>query len=169
MKGKRNDLSSNRCAIARALNIVGDWWSLLIIRDALHGLRRFGEFQKHLGLAKNILAARLHKLVDTGILETTPAADGSPYNEYVLTPRGEELYVVLVALWQWGEKHAFAPGEQQVHLVDSKKRKRLAPLEVRARDGHLVGPHGFTHTCIQTSQATSKTGRQKSRSLTRPA
>lgn len=132
------------CAIARSLSVVGDSWSLLIIRDALAGARRFGEFQARLGVAKNILSARLKKLVDAGIFELAPASDGSAYSEYALTEKGEELYLVLVALWQWGEKYAFAPGERPLLLVDREKRRKMAPLELRTLDGRKLGPHDYT-------------------------
>jgi DNA-binding HxlR family transcriptional regulator len=85
---KRTSLEKADCPIARALDAIGDWWSLLIIRDALLGIRRFSEFQKNIGLAKNILAVRLRTLVDQGILKAAPASDGSAYQEYVLTPKG---------------------------------------------------------------------------------
>ncbi len=85
---KRTSLEGAECPIARSLDAIGDWWSLLIIRDALLGRRRFGEFQKSLGLAKNILTVRLRTLVDKGILKTAPASDGSAYQEYVPTPKG---------------------------------------------------------------------------------
>lgn len=146
MKGKRTDLGGSGCAIARTLSIIGDWWSLLIIRDALAGTRRFGEFQKKLGLAKNILATRLRKLVDMGILTTAPAQDGSAYREYLLTRKGEDLYLVLLALWQWGEEHAFASGEQELFIVDRGKRQKLMPLEARSRDGRRIGPHDYVQT-----------------------
>src|SRR4030088_2666993 len=97
------------CAVARPLDAIGDGWSLLIIRDAFDGLRRFGEFQKNLGLAKNILSARLHSLVAYGLLQTVPASDGSPYQEYVLTAKGRGLFPVLVALRQWSEEYFFQP------------------------------------------------------------
>lgn len=144
MKGKKKDLSASRCAIARSLNVIGDWWSLLIIRDALAGVTRFSEFQNKLGLARNILSARLRKLVEEGILTTGPASDGSAYNEYLLTEKGEQLYVALAALWQWGEKFSFAPGEQELRMVDRKENKLLAPLELRTVDGRAVGPRGYT-------------------------
>jgi len=80
------------CAVARPLDVIGDSWSLLIVRDAFDGLRRFGEFQKSLGLAKNILSARLRSLVDHGVLEAVPASDGSAYQEYVLTEKGRGLF-----------------------------------------------------------------------------
>ncbi|MFY0584103.1 winged helix-turn-helix transcriptional regulator [Cystobacter fuscus] len=107
---KRTSLESARCPIARSLDVIGDWWSLLIIRDAVLGKRRFGEFQKSLGPAKNILAARLRTLVGHGILEMAPASDGSAYQEYVLTEKGRGLFHVLVALRQWGDTYCFEPG-----------------------------------------------------------
>ena len=99
------------CAVARTLDVVGDGWSLLIVRDAFEGLTRFGEFQKSLGLARNILSARLRDLVQYGILKVVPTSDGSPYNAYVLTEKGQGLRPVLVALGQWGEKFFLAPGD----------------------------------------------------------
>jgi DNA-binding HxlR family transcriptional regulator len=107
---KRKCLAKAECAVARALDAIGDWWSLLIIRDAFFG-RRFGEFQKSLGLARNILTARLRKLVDRGVLEMVPASDGSAYQEYVLTDKGRGLDVVLIALRQWGESFLYERGE----------------------------------------------------------
>jgi len=101
---KRTSLEKAECPIARSLDVIGDWWSLLIIRDALMGIRRFSEFQKHIGLAKNILTVRLRGLVDHGILKTAPASDGSAYQEYVLTPKGRGVFPVLVALRQWSEE-----------------------------------------------------------------
>src|ERR1700759_3284399 len=104
---KRTSHKDAGCPVARPLDAIGDWWSLLIVRDAFDGLSRFGEFQKNLGLAKNILSVRLRNLVDHGILDTVPAADGSLYQEYVLTEKGRGLFTLLVALRQWGEKFFF--------------------------------------------------------------
>src|SRR5206468_11869696 len=81
---------------------AGDAWSMLVVRDAFAGKRRFGEFEKSLGVAKNILTVRLRKLVALGVLEQVPAADGSAYREYALTEKGRGLFLVLVALGQWG-------------------------------------------------------------------
>src|SRR5436309_6047881 len=108
---KRTSLEGDGCPIARSLDAIGDWWSLLIIRDALLGARRFGEFQKSLGLAKNILAARLRTLIDRGILKTAPASDGGPYQEYVLTPKGRGVFPILVALRQWSEQFDQRPDQ----------------------------------------------------------
>lgn len=137
---KRTSHSDASCPVARPLDAIGDWWSLLIIRDVFDGLHRFGELQKSLGLAKNILAARLRKLVEHGILETAPASDGSAYQAYVLSPKGVALFPVLVALRQWGEDHFFDPGETHVQLVDVKSGRPVRRLELRAQDGRLLGP-----------------------------
>jgi DNA-binding HxlR family transcriptional regulator len=137
---KRTTHEDSLCGVARPLDAIGDWWSLLIVRDAFDGLRRFGEFQKSLGLAKNILAARLRNLVAYGILETVPAADGSAYQEYALTAKGRGLFPVLVALRQWGEAFFFAPGEPHVSLVDRKAGQPVRKLELRAQDGRVLKP-----------------------------
>src|SRR6202045_1418080 len=136
---KRTSFERAECPIARSLDAIGDWWSLLIIRDALLGRRRFGEFQKSLGLAKNILTVRLRTLVDQGILTTAPASDGSAYQEYVLTPKGRGVFPVLVALRQWSEDFAFAPDELSNILVDRKSGRRVQKLELRSEDGRLLG------------------------------
>src|SRR5271154_4427394 len=90
---RRKNLDGAICPIARTLDVIGDWWSLLIVRDAFLGKRRFGEFQTSLGLAKNILSTRLRKLVSHGILEARPASDDSAYQEYALTEKGRSLCI----------------------------------------------------------------------------
>jgi len=137
---KRVSHRESSCGVARPLDAIGDWWSLLIVRDAFDGLTRFGEFQKNLGLAKNILAARLRNLVAHEILETVPASDGSPYQEYVLTEKGRGLFPLLVALRQWGEDFFFQPGETHVLLVDRKHSMPVRRLELRAQDGRVLRP-----------------------------
>jgi DNA-binding HxlR family transcriptional regulator len=136
---KRTSMEHADCPIARSLDAIGDWWSLLIIRDALLGRRRFGEFQKGLGLAKNILTVRLRTLVDRGILATAPASDGSAYQEYVLTPKGRGLFPVLVALRQWSEEFDETPEEISTILVDRESGRPVHKLELHARDGRLLG------------------------------
>ena len=135
---KKKCLAEQDCPLARGYNAIGDWWSLLIISQiVLGGLRRFNELQESLGMAKNILTARLKKLVDQGILEKVPAAEGA-HHEYVATEIGRDLYTVLVALRQWGAKHfAMSCGEKHI-LVDREAQKPVAPLEVRASDGRVL-------------------------------
>lgn len=137
---KRVSHRQSLCGVARPLDAIGDWWSLLIVRDAFDGLRRFGEFQKNLGLAKNILAARLRNLVEHGIMEMVPAADGGPHHDYVLTEKGRGLFLVLAALRQWGEDFCFEPDEAHVLLVDKRTALPVRRLELRAQDGRVLGP-----------------------------
>jgi DNA-binding HxlR family transcriptional regulator len=135
---KRTSFEKAECPIARSLDVLGDWWSLLIIRDAFLGIRRFGEFQKSIGLAKNILTVRLRALVDHGILKTAPASDGSAYQEYVLTPKGRGVFPVLVALRQWSEEFSCEDGGFKTLLVDRKRGRPVRKLEIRAEDGRLL-------------------------------
>ena len=137
---KRKSLDLEKCPIARTLDVIGDWWSLLIVRDAFFGKRRFTEFRKSLGLAKNILCARLQKLVAHGILKARAASDGSAYQEYALTEKGRSLHIVLVALRQWGESCLFEKGECDFLLVDRESGQPIKPLELRSQDGRLLGP-----------------------------
>jgi DNA-binding HxlR family transcriptional regulator len=134
---KRTSLENADCPIARSLDAIGDWWSLLIIRDAFLGIRRFSEFQKNIGLAKNILTVRLRALIDHGILTTAPASDGSTYQEYVLTAKGRGLFPILVALRQWSEE--FSADPFPTLLVDRDKGQPVRKLELRAADGRLLG------------------------------
>lgn len=119
---RRTDLSDSTCPVARTLDIVGDFWSLLIVRDAFFGKKRFGEFQKSLGVAKNILAARLRLLVEQGIFSVVPAADGSAYQDYVLTEKGEALGPVVKALRLYGEQHCPAPKSAAAKSAMPKRR-----------------------------------------------
>jgi DNA-binding HxlR family transcriptional regulator len=135
---KRTSLGDDECPIARSLDAIGDWWSMLIIRDAMLGRRRFGEFQKSLGLARNILAVRLRMLVDQGILELAPASDGSAYQEYVLTDKGRGIFPVMVALRQWSEEFDDHPDDIATILVDSRCGRPVRKLELRSQDGRLL-------------------------------
>ncbi|HEY3892438.1 MAG TPA: helix-turn-helix domain-containing protein [Bradyrhizobium sp.] len=134
---KRTSFEQAECPVARSLDALGDWWSLLIIRDAFLGARRFGEFHKRLGLARNILTVRLRALVEYGILSTAPASDGSTYQEYLLTPKGRGVFPILVALRQWSEEFSPEPAIATV-LVDRAKRRPVRKLELRSRDGRLL-------------------------------
>lgn len=128
------------CPVARCVEVIGDRWSLLIVRDAFDGMRRFGDFQRSLGAARNILSDRLRKLVQAGILTTRDASDGSAYQEYILTPAGMTLFPVVVALRQWGERHLYARGERHSQLVDSHSGEPLPYMAPRDLDGHVLEP-----------------------------
>lgn len=134
---KRKSLTGDYCPSARSLDVIGDWWSLMIVRDAFDGLTRFGEFQKSLGIAKNILSERLKTLVARGILKSVPAADGGAHQEYHLTEMGRDLFPVMVALRKFGEAHLFAPGEPHSRLVERETGQAIQ-LEIRTSDGRAV-------------------------------
>jgi DNA-binding HxlR family transcriptional regulator len=135
---KRTSFERDDCPIARSLDALGDWWSMLIIREALFGTSRFGEFQKKLGLAKNILTVRLRALVDQGVLKTAPASDGSAYQEYLLTAKGRGVFPILVALRQWSEEFDEHPEEIATTLVDKQSGRPVRKLELHAQDGRLL-------------------------------
>jgi len=137
---KKTSFAHDHCPVARALEIVGDWWSLLIVRNAMTGTRRFTDFAEQLGLARNILSGRLKKLVAHEILAVVPASDGSAYKEYVLTEKGWGLFYVLVGLRQWTEE--FFPAERASldRLVVAKTREPVGPLKLHAQDGRCLGP-----------------------------
>ncbi|MEV7930212.1 MULTISPECIES: helix-turn-helix domain-containing protein [unclassified Kitasatospora] len=137
---KRTTHEESTCPVARPLDVVGDGWTLLIVRDAFDGLRRFGQFQKNLGLARNILSARLANLVANGVFALAPAADGSPYQEYVLTEKGRALFPVITALRQWGDQWFFAEGEPRARLVERGTGAPIEAMEVRVAGGRVLGP-----------------------------
>ena len=97
------------CSIARALEVVGERWSLLIVRDALLGLKRFEQFQDSLGIARNVLANRLSRLVAAGVFERVPYQQRPDRYDYRLTPMGRQLFVPVLALMQWGDEHLAGP------------------------------------------------------------
>jgi DNA-binding HxlR family transcriptional regulator len=135
---KRTSFEKAECPVARSLDALGDWWSLLIIRDAFFGISRFSEFQRSLGCAKNILTVRLRALVEQGILTTAPASDGSAYQEYLLTPKGRGVFPVLVALRQWSEEFGGGRGPFSTLLVDRANGRPVRKLELHAEDGRLL-------------------------------
>jgi len=134
----RVSFQDDGCPVARSLDVIGDLWSMLIIRSALNGTRRFSDFQIKLGVARNVLTARLRMLVDHGILELVPASDGTAYREYILTAKGRGLFPVIVALRQWGERFLFEDGEPESVMIDREQRQPVRRLELRAADNRLL-------------------------------
>lgn len=112
----RKSFADMHCSVAQCLEVVGEWWSLLIIRDALLGVRRFDEFQARLGISRNILTQRLARLVEAGVLRKLPYSEHPPRFEYRLTDRGRDLWPVINAMRQWGDKYA-APEGPPLQLV----------------------------------------------------
>jgi DNA-binding HxlR family transcriptional regulator len=137
---QRKSFGNMQCPIARSLERVGEWWSILILRDAFHGLTRFDQFQKSLEIAPNMLTRRLNALVEAGLLERRRYSEHPPRDEYVLTERGRDFRPVLWALLAWGNKH-FAPEGKSVVLVDSATGAEADPVLVDRRTGRrLVEP-----------------------------
>jgi len=135
---KRKSLQGSVCAVARALDVIGDWWSLLIIYEAIAGPKRFGELERNLGIAKNILATRLKALLAKGIVEVSPASDGSVYQEYVITRKGRALLPTLVALAQWSSEYLFDHREVRSVPLDAKRCRPLKKLVLHSADGQLL-------------------------------
>jgi DNA-binding HxlR family transcriptional regulator len=128
------------CPIARSLERVGEWWSILILRDAFKGVSRFDQFQKSLGIAPNMLTRRLNTLVDSGLLERRLYSEKPPRHEYVLTDRGRDFRPVLWALVAWGNKH-FPPEGRTVAVVDAATGEQVEPVLVDGRSGRVLrGP-----------------------------
>jgi DNA-binding HxlR family transcriptional regulator len=136
---ERKTFNGMNCSIARALDQIGEWWSLLIIRECTLGTTRFDEFQERLGIARNILTNRLNRLTELGILAKSAIGENERRQGYRLTPKGDELYPVLLALLQWGDK--WTPGENgpSIKLVESESGKAIGPVGPLAADGRVLG------------------------------
>jgi DNA-binding HxlR family transcriptional regulator len=161
---QRKSFGNMQCPIARSLDRVGEWWSILILRDALHGLTRFDEFQKSLDIAPNILTRRLNGLVESGLLERRRYSLHPPRDEYVLTPRGRDFRPVLMTLLAWGNKH-FATEGLSVLVADKISGAIAEPVVVDRASGrplsetdfhYIPGPVASERTRRRLSLATVK-------------
>jgi DNA-binding HxlR family transcriptional regulator len=132
------------CSLAQTIEAIGERWTLLILREAFFGKKRFEEFQKGLGIARNILTARLNRLVEQGILAKRPAEAGR--FEYVLTPKGLELQPVLLSMTQWGDRHKPHPRGQRVIFVERATGDPIAPMAVHSADGRVLAPRDIKAT-----------------------
>ncbi len=135
---QRTDFSQANCPIARTLDLVGEWWSLLIIREAFLGVTRYDDFQRRLGISRNALTDRLKKLVDGGVLARQPVAAGARREEYVLTKMGDDLVTVVVAMLQWGDRWLIMPGEPLSRMVETATGHPVATLAVTSSDGRRL-------------------------------
>jgi DNA-binding HxlR family transcriptional regulator len=164
MEMLRNDYDGQVCSIAAALALVGERWSLLIVRDVMLGLRRFDELQAHLGIARNVLQRRLERLTENGLLERRLYEERPPRFEYRLTDKGLDLWPTMVALMQWGDRHARPPagapvvlehrgcgGRVDEHRTCARCGARLSVGDVRA----LPGPGAADDHPLRRRRATS--------------
>ena len=139
---QRKSFGTMQCPVARSLERVGEWWSILILRDAFHGLRRFDEFQKSLDIAPNMLTRRLNALVESGMLERRRYSEHPPRFEYVLTARSRDFRPVMLALLAWGNRH-FAPEGKSVLIVDTKTGEEADPVLIDRKSGRPIAEPDF--------------------------
>jgi DNA-binding HxlR family transcriptional regulator len=128
----------HNCSVAQALDVLGDRWTLLIIRESFFGTRRFVDFQKNLGIAKNILSRRLETLVEHGVLQRIDEGQHGARYEYRLSPKGKDLITVLTALRQWGDRWIFGEGNEPVLIVDRRTEQPIPRLAIRDEGGQLM-------------------------------
>jgi len=158
---QHKSLSHTRCPIARSLERVGEWWSILIVRDAFAGISRFDDFQKSLGIAPNMLTRRLKTLVASGLLEKRPYSDKPTRYEYVLTQKGRDFRPVLWTLIAWGNKY-FAPEGESIIIVDAASGKPADPMLIDRRTGRALQSPDFI--VAAGPAATERTRRRYARS-----
>jgi DNA-binding HxlR family transcriptional regulator len=127
-------------SIGHVLDIIGEGWAILIIREAYFGTRRFEDFQRQLGIARNILTSRLKKLCQNEILDRVPIKQGAKRHEYVLTSKGKELMPLLIALTQWGDKWIFGENAEPVIFMDRENREPIAKINVYSSQGTQLRP-----------------------------
>ncbi|AQY68561.1 MULTISPECIES: winged helix-turn-helix transcriptional regulator [Pseudomonas] len=154
---QRKTLIHAECPIARSLERVGEWWSILIMRDALHGLRRFEEFSRSLDIAPNMLTRRLNSLVEAGLLERQPYSQRPLRYQYVPTAKGEDFRVVLMAFVAWGNRH-YAPEGESVQIVERETGRPVLPVMADIADGRLVP---LDQCSVQAGPAASAGMRQR--------
>ena len=146
----RSDYDNQVCSIARALEVVGERWTLLVLRDIFLGNRRFDALQGHLGVARNVLQSRLERLLEHGVIEKVPYQERPVRHEYRLTPKGIDLWPTIVSLLQWGDRHALAPAGPPVLLrhkecggeVDGHRICTACGMPLEARDVRAVAGPG---------------------------
>jgi DNA-binding HxlR family transcriptional regulator len=158
---QRKSWADANCPMARSVDLIGEWGSLLILREAFSGVRRFDEFQKQIGISRNLLTTRLKKLVDGGVLERRPVHSDAKRHEYVLTEKGEDLFATIIALRQWGDRWLFPKGNYPAHMLDGRDQSPVARIEVRSEQGRKVTLANLT---LKARRANKSSMRSLSRS-----
>lgn len=128
-----------KCPVAAMLNIVGDHWTWLVIREAFYGASRFSEFERNTGIAKNLLADRLASLVAAQIFQKRDIGEKGPRYAYELTERGEALLPILTAMTQWGNDYLYEAGAQPIEIIDNQAEKPVRVVNVTSQDGRVLG------------------------------
>jgi DNA-binding HxlR family transcriptional regulator len=136
---ERKSFAEMDCSVAQCLEVIGEWWSMLIVRDSFLGVTRFDDFQKSLGISRNILQQRLAKLVEAGVLTRVPYSEHPLRNDYRLTDKGRDLWPVLTAMRQWGDHYA-APSGPPLRVVHKACGSDGDAVLVCSSCGELLGP-----------------------------
>jgi DNA-binding HxlR family transcriptional regulator len=137
---KPDKFDPQRRSIGHILDTIGEGWSILIVREAFMGVRRFEEFQGRLGIARNILTARLKKLCEYEIFSRVPVKEGAKRHEYRLTTKGRDMLPLLIALTQWGDKWVFGENNEPLLFVDREQGKPISTVVVRSEKGEILRP-----------------------------
>jgi DNA-binding HxlR family transcriptional regulator len=132
---KRSRLANKECSMARAMEVVGDRWTILILREAYYGVKRFDEFEYYVGVAPNILSARLKKLVDAGVMTRVPLPEHSGRYEYILTDKGRDFFPAYLALKRWGDDWLAEPEGPQVVFRDRTAGREITYPELKTASG----------------------------------
>lgn len=140
----RKSLEHFNCSWAQAAEAIGDKWSLMIVRDAFHGVKTFSAFANNLGIAKNILIQRLEHLQHHGVIEKRPMGVGSSRFEYTLSEKGRALLPVFIALGQWGDQWVFGKGQEPLVVIDRKTKKPIKKLHVVSADNRNLKAEDVT-------------------------
>jgi len=131
----RKRFADMNCSVAQSLDVLGDWWTLLIVREALFGTRTFTGFERNLGISKNILALRLDRLVEQQILRRVDVGQQGTRYEYRLTDKGADLVTVIEALRQWSDRWVYGEGREPVRVIDTRSGHPIPPLVIRDESG----------------------------------
>jgi DNA-binding HxlR family transcriptional regulator len=126
------------CSVARAVEVLGDAWTLLVVREAFFGTRRFADFEANLDISKNVLTQRLSHLVERGVLERVDAGQHGTRYEYQLTAMGKDLVTVVTALRQWADRWVVGPGNEPLLVYDRRTGRPIPRLRIRGEDGQTL-------------------------------
>ena len=169
----RRRFGDENCSVAQALEVLGDWWTLLVVREAFFGVRRFSDFQSNLGISKNVLARRLAHLAERGVLEQVDVGEHGTHYEYVLTPMGKDLTAVMTALRQWADRWVVGSGREPLLVCDRRTGRPIPRLRIRGEDGEVLrasdmelrpGPGANETTLARFRRAAREASRSRSTS-----
>jgi DNA-binding HxlR family transcriptional regulator len=167
----RTRFTDQNCSVAQALEVLGDWWTLLVVREAFLGVRRFADLEANLGIAKNVLARRLDHLVAHGVLERVDAGVHGTRYEYQLTAMGKDLATIMTALRQWGDRWIFGEGHEPLLVLDRRTGRPVPRLRIVGDDGAPLGSRDIELRpgpgATRATRARARARRRRTRELDR--